>query len=467
MATPGSSGPPESSGAGLVPGDTDSLLALARAIAAQAAPGEEIDVMASRGASTSVKVHDGEVESYTSSRSAAVGIRVIRGHRQGFAHAGSLDPDVIAATLADARDNVAYGEVDESYGLTPSDGVTPTLHDHWRDEVLALGAKDRVGRAVSLEAAVRDADPRIAGVRTTSWSDGWGVVAYAASDGTSVAERGTSCGLGIQPLAVEGDETQIGYAGDGARAPGDLDDARVVREAVDRATRLLGARQPPSARMSIVLEPRLAATLLGIVSGMLDGESVLKGRTPFASRVGEQIASPLLSIVDDPTAAASLAASTWDAEGLACRRTPLVDAGVLRGFLDNGYTGRRRGVPSTASAVRSTRSLPGVGAQVLVVDQGRGTFDEVLASAGDALFVASFAGLHSGVDPVSGDFSVGADGLMVRGGELAEPVREITIASSIQRLVLDIVSVGADGEWLPNGDFVPTLVIADVAIGGA
>ncbi len=448
-------------------GGTDELLAIARGVAAQAAPGEDIDVMISRGASTSVKVHDGEVESYTSSRSAAVGIRVIRDHRQGFAHAGSLDPDVVASTLADARDNAAYGEPDECYGLTPSDGLAPTLHDHWRDDVLALVAEDRVGRAVALERAVRGADPRIAGVRTTGWSDGWGVVAYAASDGTSVVERGTSCGLGTQPLAVEGDETQIGYAGDGARSPGDLDDERVAREAVDRATRLLGARQPRSARMSIVLEPRLAATLLGIVAGMLDGESVLKGRTPFAGRVGERIASPLLRLVDDPTATESLAASTWDAEGLACRRTSLVDGGVLSGFLDNGYTGRRRGVPSTASAVRSTRSLPGVGAQVLVVGDGSGTAEEVLAAAGDALFVASFAGLHSGVNPVSGDFSVGADGLMVRGGELAEPVREITIASSLQRLLLDIVAVGGDGEWLPSGDYVPTLVIADVAIGGA
>jgi len=459
--------PSDAGGPDSVAGDTAALLATARAIAAQAAPGEEIDVMVSRGASTSVKVHDGEVESYTSSRSAAVGIRVIRDHRQGFAHAGSLDPDVVAATLADARDNVAYGEPDDCYGLTAPDGVAPTLHDHWRDDALQLSADDRVGRALALERAVRGADARIAGVRTTSWSDGWGVVAYAASNGTSVAERGTSCGLGCQPLAVEGDETQIGYAGDSARSPGDLDDERVVREAVDRATRLLGARQPASMRMPIVLEPRLAATLLGIVSGMLDGESVLKGRTPFAGRVGEQVASPLLTLVDDPTAAGSLAASTWDAEGLACRRTPLVEGGVLSGFLDNGYTGRRRGVPSTASAVRSARSLPGVGAQVLVIDGGAGTHADLLAGAGDALFVASFAGLHSGVNPVSGDFSVGADGLMVRGGELAEPVREITIASSLQRLLLDVTAVGGDGEWLPSGDFVPTLVIADVAVGGA
>lgn len=454
-------------GPSVAPTEPEALLAIARSVAGTAGAGEEIDVMVSQSRSTTVRVHDGAVESFTSAQSAGIGVRVIRDHRQGFAHAGSLDPDVIAATLADARDNVAYGEPDEFYGLTEPDGVAPVPQDHWRDELLSVPSDAKIERALRLERAVRAGDPRITGVRTTSWSDGWGVGAYAASNGVGIAERATSCGIGTQPLAVVDGETQIGYGGDGARSPDDLDDERVVREAVDRATRLLGAKQPVSARLPIVLEPRLAATIIGIVAGMLDGESVLKGRTPFADRVGEQVASPLLTFVDDPTVAASLGASTWDAEGLACRRTPLVDNGVLRGFLQNGYTARRSGVASTASAVRSARSLPGVSAQVLVVADGMGTRDELMSTIGDALFVNSFAGLHSGVNPVSGDFSVGADGLRIRDGVLAEPVREITIASSLQRLLLDIVAVGGDGEWLPSGDYLPTIVIGDVAMSGA
>jgi len=234
-----------------------------------------------------------------------------------------------------------------------------------------------------------------------------------------------------------------------------------------RATRLLGSTKPATQRVTLVLEPRMTATVLGIVGGMLNGESVLKGRSPFADRVGEVIASPLLTFVDDPTDERSLGAEIYDGEGLACRRNELVVDGVLQGFLHNTYTGRRSGTASTGSAQRGVSSTPGVGAGALAVAPGRGSHEEVLAAVENGLFVTSMAGLHSGVNPVSGDFSVGVEGLMVRGGGLAEPVREATIASTIQRLLLDISAVGADLEWLPDGSGGVTLVIPDVALSGA
>jgi PmbA protein len=234
-----------------------------------------------------------------------------------------------------------------------------------------------------------------------------------------------------------------------------------------RATRLLGSTKPATQRITLVLEPRMTAAVLGIVGGMLNGEAVLKGRSPFADRVGEAIASPLLTFVDDPTDARSLGAEIHDGEGLATRRNELVVDGLLQGFLHNTYTGRRSGTASTGSAQRGVSSTPGVGAGALAVAPGSGTHEEILAGVGDGLFVTSMAGLHSGVNPVSGDFSVGVEGLMVRGGALAEPVREATIASTLQRLLLDISAVGADLEWLPDGTGGVTLVIPDVALSGA
>jgi PmbA protein len=216
-----------------------------------------------------------------------------------------------------------------------------------------------------------------------------------------------------------------------------------------------------------VLEPRLTATVLGIVGGMLNGGAVIKGRSPFADRVGEQIASPLLSFVDDPTDLRSLGAEPVDGEGLACRRNELVVDGVLQGFLHNTYTGRRSGTASTGSAVRGFSSTPSVGAQAMAVAPGSGTHEELLAQVDNGVLVTSMAGLHSGVNPVSGDFSVGVEGLMVRGGALAEPIREATIASTVQRLLLDIAAVGADLEWLPDGTGGVTLVIPDIALSGA
>jgi PmbA protein len=442
-------------------------MATARSVVDRAKPGEQIDVMVSRGSSTSVKVFDGEVEAFTSARTAGVGVRVIVEGRVGFAHAGSIEPDVVADVLAEARDNVPFSEPDEWAGLAEPDGVEPVVHDHWNPAILELSADERIARALEIERLTRSLDPRVTGVRTAAWGDGSGEVAYASTNGIERTDRGTSCSVGVQPLATDGDETQIGYAGDASRDPEALDLDRVARDAVDRATRLLGATKPASARLTILLEPRLAASLLGIVSGMLDGEAVLKGRSPFAQRRGEQVTSPLITLVDDPTRTESLGADSWDGEGLACRPNPLVVDGVLDRFLHNSYTGRRSGVPSTGSAIRGARSTPGVGARVLVLTPGTRSFDELVASIDLGLFVGSFAGLHSGVNPVSGDFSVGADGLMIRGGALAEPVREVTIASTLQRLLLDVVEVGGDAEWLPGGDFLASLVIGDVAMSGA
>jgi PmbA protein len=211
----------------------------------------------------------------------------------------------------------------------------------------------------------------------------------------------------------------------------------------------------------------LAATVVGILAGTLTGERVVKGRSPFADRVGEAIASPLLTLVDDPTDARSMGAESHDGEGLACRRNVLVEGGHLVGFLHNAWTGRRAGTGSTGSAVRGYRSTPGVGVQALAVAPGSGTLDELVASVGDGLLVQSLTGLHSGVNAVSGDVSVGAEGIRIRGGRLAEPVREVTLASTLQRMALDVEAVGGDVEWLPGGTGTPSLVIGGIQLSGS
>jgi PmbA protein len=299
------------------------------------------------------------------------------------------------------------------------------------------------------------------------YSDALGEGAVATSTGIRSWGRAGTSYLMVQALAQQDGETQIAGGLSVGREVTDLSIDEAADDAVLRATRLLGSTKPPTQRTTLVLEPRMTATILGIVGGMLNGEAVLKGRSPFGDRVGQQIASPLLTFVDDPTDPRSLGAEAHDGEGLATRRNELVIDGVLQGFLHNTYTGRRSGTASTGSAQRGIASTPGVGAGALAVAPGRGTSEEVLAGVDNGLFVTSMAGLHSGVNPVSGDFSVGVEGLMVRGGALAEPVREATIASTLQRLLLDISAVGADLEWLPDGSGGVTLVIPDVALSGA
>jgi PmbA protein len=443
------------------------LLDLATKVAAAAGRGrEEVEAFVGRSTSTSVKVHGGTIESLTRATSAGIGVRVIEDRRQGFAWAGSLDDDVIAEVLAEARDNVAYAQPEPWVGLAEPDGVEPPPIELWREDLAAQPTERKVDLALELERAVRARDRRITGVRTAQWADGAGEAAVATSTGIAVAGRSTFCHLSVQALATDGDETKIGYGVSVGREPDDVDLEEAAEDAVDRATRLLGAVQPRSGSVTLVLEPRMAATLLSVVAATLNGESVLKKRSPFADRVGDRIASPLVTLVDDPTDPMSLGADSHDGEGLATRPVPLIVDGVLQGFLHNTMTGRRAGVPSTASAVRGYRSTPGVGAQALALATRTGSLDELIAGVDHGVLVQSMTGLHSGVNPVSGDFSVGVEGLMVRGGRRAEPIREATIASTLQRLLLDVTAVGGEREWTPGGTGAAALVIPGVTLGG-
>lgn len=446
--------------------DERALLDLAAKVAAEARADEQVEAFVGSSTSTSVRVHGAEIESLTQATTAGIGVRVVQGGRQGFAYAGSLDPAATAAALAEARDNATYAQSEPWVGLAEPDGVEPPAVDLWREGLAALPTERKIDLAIGLERAVRQRDPRITGVRVSQWGDGSGAGAVVTSTGIAVAGRSTYCTLSVQALASDGDETTTGYGVSVGREPADIDLDQAADDAVERATRLLGAGQPATGTVTLVLEPRMAATLLGVVAGTLNGESVLKGRSPFADRIGERIASPLLTLVDDPTDPRSLGADTHDGEGLATRRVPLIEGGVLQGFLHNTMTGRRAGVPSTASAVRGFRSTPSVGAQALAISPGAGTLDELVAGVDHGVLVQSMTGLHSGVNPVSGDFSVGVEGLMIRGGERAEPVREATVASTLQRLLLEVAAVGGEIEWTPGGTGAVALVIPGVALSG-
>jgi PmbA protein len=447
--------------------DNPELLDVAARIAEMAGPGEQVEAYVSRSTSTSVKAYDGDVESLTQASSAGVGVRVIVDHREGFAYAGTLEEGVVLEALAEARDNATFGEPDEFNGLAVPDGVEPADLDLWPEHLADVPTADKVAMALELEAATKGRDPRVNGVRVAMFANSLGEGAVATSTGIRAWGRAGMAHLMVQALAVQDGETQIEAGLSVGRELTDLSIDEAADDAVLRSTRLLGSTKPSTQRLTLVLEPRMTATILGIVGAMLNGEAVLKGRSPFADRAGEAVASPLLTFVDDPTDPRSLGAEAHDGEGLARRRNELVMDGVLQGFLHNTYTGRRSGTASTGSAQRSLASTPSVGASALAVAPGTGTHEEVLASIEHGLFVTSMAGLHSGVNPVSGDFSVGVEGLMIKGGELAEPIREATIASTIQRLLLDISAVGADLEWLPDGSGGVTLVIPDVALSGA
>lgn len=418
---------------------------------------------------TDVRVYQGEIESFSSAETQGIGIRVVDDHKQGFAYSGALDEASLRATLDEARDNASFGTPDEFIGLAAPDGVAPAALEHlWREELADFPTEDKIALAIELERATRAADPRIRGLEASDYGDAMMEAAVVSSVGIRATSRRTVCSVSADAIAAEGGDTKTGYGYSVARVPTDLDVAKAAADAAERATRLLGAKQPPTRRVTVVLDPLVTSSFLGILASTLSGEALVKGRSLFADRMDEDVAASVVSLVEDATNPEAYGAGHYDSEGLATRPTVLIDRGRLRNFLHNTYTGRRTGVPSNANAARAGfKSAPGVGARALSLSPGTKMQPELLAEVGDGLLVQSVHGLHSGVNPVSGDFSVGAAGVLIRDGAPAEPVREVTIASTLQRMLLDVVAVGADLEWQPGGTGAVSLAVADVTMSGA
>lgn len=444
------------------------LLDLAERLAGAARPGEEVEAYVSWQRETDVRVFEGEVEQLASAESAGVGVRVVSGGRQGFAFVGDLDDTLAREALEEARDNARFSTPDPNVGLARPDGRAPAPLELWRDGLAATPTAAKIALALDLERAVRAGDPRIRQVVSSDYGDSQVEAAIASSAGISASSRRTTAYVSADAVAGQGEDTQTGGGYSVGREVAELDVAAAARDAIERATRLLGATKPAGARLTVVFDRRVTATLLAILSGTLSGEEVAKGRSLFADRLGEEVALESVTLVDDPTNPLAFGASRFDAEGLACRPTPLIEAGRLTGFLYDTYSARLAGTVSTASAVRGGfKSTPGVGARALALSPGELDQEAIVRLVGDGLFVQGISGVHSGVNPVSGDFSVGAEGLLIRDGALAEPVREITIASTIQRMLQHVVAVGADVEWLPSVAAGVSLAIADLAMSGA
>lgn len=447
---------------------TTSLTDLAQRVAAQAEPHEDVEAFVARSLSTEIRAFGGALESVNAAQSEGIAIRVLTKGRMGFAYAGSLDDAAVHEALAEARDNARFAGEDEHNTIGRPDGVAPTRPAADTSPITQTPVDRKVELALALERAVTSRHPDVRGVEAAVYFDRAQQTAVATTTGIVAESDAAACWLYLGVLAGEGDATQTGDWEALYARPDEIDVDAVAQAAVDRAVRLLGAKQPPSRRLTVVLDPVATAQFLAVVGGTLTGQAVLKGYSPFGDRVGESIAAPCVTLVEDPTDPAVPGTPGIDDEGLATRRTPLIDGGRLQGFVHDTYSGARSGAGSTGSAQRA-----GLAASVqaactgLALTLGTETPEQLCAEVGDGLLVQGLRGMHSGVNPISGDFSAGAEGVMLRGGAPAEPVREITIASTLQRMLQDMVAVANDEHVFPQSPARGvTVAVADVTMSG-
>jgi PmbA protein len=451
---------------------SDELEDLARRAveAATAAGATDAEAWGEGSQSREGRVHGGEVESLTEASGRGVGIRAWIGHRTGYAYGTDLS-DTGLTELGEAAVGAArVSDEDENSAAPDPSGEAreiPVLRD---DGVSSTETGEVIELAKRIERVALDRHSRVTGVEEVVYVDEDSSAAIATSRGVSGTFGASAAYSFLQAMATEDSEVQTGLGFGVARSPRDLDAEEIGAEAGDEASSMLGATKPESRTCPVVLSDRVAASFAGFIGGALCADEVQRGRSPFADRLGDELASEELLLADDGIDAGGLASAPFDGEGTPRGRTPLLGEGKLLAYLHDSYTARRGGAASTGNASRASyRSAPSVSTSNLMIEPGELSLDQLLERAGDGVYVTEVAGLHSGVNPVTGRYSVGATGKAIRGGELAEPLREFTIAGDLLGTLAAVQAVGSEARWVPFGGSVHSapLLVGEMAIGGA
>ena len=433
---------------------------------ALAAGATDAECTISEGDEFSASVRLRELETLKEAGSRAAGLRILRGLHTGSAYTSDLSADGLRHMVRSAMELAEITSEDPHAGLPdPSDlGSIEGDLGLYCGDVERLETELKIDTARRAEDAALRTDPRITNSEGASFDTYLGNRAFANSRGFAGQYRSSYCSLSVVPVAREGESMERDYWFSTARGFAGLEKPEDIgRIAAGRALRRLGAVKVETKKVPVVFEPRTARALLDHIFDAVHGGAVYRNESFLAGKLGERIASEKLTVIDDGTIPGLFGTSPFDDEGVPTRRTVVIENGVLRSYLLNTYTARKLGLKTTGNASRGLAGNAGVGNGNLYIEKGAATPEQLIAGIRDGFYVTELMGF--GANIVTGDYSRGAAGLWIRNGELAFPVSEVTIAGTLQQMLLDLEAVGADFEF--RGSMTaPTLVIAEMTVGG-
>lgn len=418
------------------------------------------------GQSTSVEVRDGAVENAITRGERGIGVRVLRGGHVGFAYTSDLSASGIEECVTSARDIASVTEPDPDVSIATRKIDSPDL-ELYEPGIDDRSVEQRTNVALAVERAAKAVDARISGFRKTTYSDGSLTTIVATTSDVRGSYRETYFSVGTSAVATEGEERQIGYHGQANRRFGLVDPEGVGRVAAERAVAKLGAQPFKTQKLPIVLDPFMGMALLGAIIPLFSADAVIKGKSLFAGKTGMAIASDQVSIIDDARTPGALRTAPFDGEGVATTTRTLVGGGVLQGYLSSLKTAKKLDQAPTGNARRGSYAAPGrIGAANFHLGPGKTGPDELVRGLDRSLRITSLLNLHT-IDPISGEFSLGATGEYLEKGERRYPVQGITIAGNLTSLLSSITGVANDLVFGSSGIGSPTFVISELSIGGA
>lgn len=422
----------------------------------------ELFVVKSR--SLEVEIKDGSLEQIKQSDSQGVGLRVMKGKRQGFSFSSDFRSSALDRMVTQAIANSSYNDEEPALYFPGPGKKYPQLDlydadtgNHSLDEKIELARE--TARCAERYAA------QVQRIERSGYEEGDVEMWLANSNGVLLHQKGNYCGLFCLALGEKDAEQQSGYGMDSCIALRDLSPERAGNMAGRRAVQLLGAAPVSSGVMDLVLEPLIAMQMLGIISACFSGEAVLKNKSFLAGRLGECVASPELTLIDDGTLPNRLGSASFDGEGTASQRTVLLENGVLQNYLYDCLSAAKAGKSSTGNGMRgSYKGTPHISTSNYYLQAGGQTPARLVGDVERGIYVTEILGAHT-ANPVSGDFSFGASGILIEHGRLSRPVRGIAIAGNFQQLLQKVSGVGNDLTFY-GSQGAPTVRISDISVSG-
>ena len=413
-----------------------------------------------------VSVRLGAVETLKEAGSRAAGVRLLFGHRVGSAYTSDLSDEGLNRMVESAAGLAQISTEDLFAGLPDASALGSLAGDLglYSSSVEALDAAYKIEQARLCEAAALAADPRIDNSEGSSFGSNTGWRAFANSLGFLGSYRTSSCSLSVVPVAANGDGLQRDYWYSAARSHDKLEAPEYVgRKAAERLLRRLGARKAATQKVPVVFDPMVSQSIVGHIFSAVTGEAIWQKASFLAGLLGERIAAPGITILDDATIPGLFGTRPFDDEGVPSRCTPVVEDGYLRNYLLNSYTARKLEMRTTGNASRGVTGNAGTGHGNMYLKPGEKSPKQIISALKNGLYVTELLG--SGVNTVNGDYSRGAAGLWIENGELTWPVHEITISGNLRQMLEQIEAVGDDLEF--RGSVAcPTLLIGEMTVSG-
>jgi PmbA protein len=448
---------------------SESLLEIAQAATRRAlelgATGAECTI--SEGEEFSASVRMREVENLKQAGSRGAGIRVLVGNLTGSSRTSDLSTQGIETMVRGALDLARITTPDPHAGLPdPADlgrfnGSDLRLYD---DSVSRMQTEWKIAQALKAEEVALATDARITNSEGASFDSYLGSRVFANSLGFAGEYRTSSCGLSVVPVAKQNGSMERDYWQTSAREVSRLESPEEVgRRAAERALRRLNPRKVPTQKVPVIFEPRTARMLLGDLFDAVNGGAIYRHASFLAGKLGEKIASEALTIIDDATMPGLFGSSPFDDEGVASRRTLVIERGVLKSYLLNTYTARKLNLKTTGNASRGLAGNAGVGPGNFYIEAGARSEPDLIAGVRQGLYVTELIGASA--NTVTGDYSSGAAGLWIENGELAYPVSEITVAGNLKQMLMNLEHVAANLEFR-SSIASPALLIGEMTISG-